>query len=92
MVFSCEASLSSCNLTGLLMDSQLAIFNFAATYRPLTKKPALQNVSHFYQGVQNSFSKQEIELCKEVSMVLHLLFHFLKSCKIIQVQDLVYVT
>ena len=64
-LFSCEASLSSCNLTDWQVDSQLAIFNFAATYRPLMKKIVLQNVSHFYQGIQNWFSKQEMELSKQ---------------------------
>ena len=63
--FSCEASLSSRNLTDLQADSQLAIFNLAATYRPLMKKLVLQNVSHFHQWVQNWFSKQEIELSKQ---------------------------
>ena len=52
-VFSCEASLSSCNLTDSQTDSQLAIFNFAVTYRPPMKKFVLQNVSHFYQRVHN---------------------------------------
>ena len=35
------------------------------TSRPLIKKLRLQNVSHLIQGVQNKFSKQEMELSKQ---------------------------
>ena len=62
----------------MLTDTQLAIFNFAATYRPLMKKVVLQNVSHFYQGVQNWFSKQEMEFSKQ-EMELFILFPGLQS-------------
>ena len=35
------------------------------TSRPLIKKLLLQNVSHLIKGVQNQFSKQEMELSKQ---------------------------
>ena len=35
------------------------------TSRPLIKKLLLQNVSHLFQGFQNWFSKQEMELSKQ---------------------------
>ena len=40
--------------------------------RPPIKKPLLHNISHFNQGVQNSFSKQEMELSnQEMEFFLH---------------------
>ena len=50
--------------THKLTDSQLVIFNFADTYRPLMKILVLQNVSHFYHGVQNWFSEHEMQFSK----------------------------
>ena len=35
------------------------------TSRPLIKKLILQNVSYLFQGIQNWFSKQEMELSKQ---------------------------
>ena len=34
------------------------------TYRPLIKKLLLQHLLHIYQGIQNCFSKQDMELSK----------------------------
>ena len=34
-------------------------------YRPLTKKLLLQHLLHIYKGIQNWFSKQEMELFKQ---------------------------
>ena len=64
LIFSCEASLYKLK-NGSLTDSALAICTFNATCRPLMKKLILQNVSHLVQGVQNLFSKQEMELSKQ---------------------------
>ena len=35
------------------------------TSRPLIKKLLLQNISNFYQGLQNSFPNQKMELSKQ---------------------------
>ena len=48
------------------------------TYRPLTKKLLLQHLLHIYQGIQNLFSKQEMELFKQ-EMELFILLPDLQS-------------
>ena len=43
------------------------------TFRPLIKNPLSQNVFHLIKGVQNKFSKQEMELSKqEIELLLPL--------------------
>ena len=46
--------------------------------RPPIKKPLLKNIFHFHQGIQNWFSKQEMEFCKQ-EIELYILFPSLWS-------------
>ena len=39
------------------------------TFRPMIKKLLLQEFSHFHQGVQNWFSKQETELSRQNGII-----------------------
>ena len=47
------------------IDFQNRKWNFFSTSRPLIKKLLLQHLLHINQGVQNWFSKQEMELPKQ---------------------------
>ena len=55
--FRCKAIFKTFNLTDSQVASlslrQLAFLTFAAYCRPLIKKLILQNITYFYQGVQN---------------------------------------